>query len=120
MLSGNCTYRKTIKTKRSSYKMNKEQLLNEWLKEEKVAHINGWDFSHLQDRYVEEDQLPWDFYAVIKKYLTSDMQLLDMETGSSIFLDNNNSTSSLSFSAPTCCVMNKPLFFSNRLNSDTL
>lgn len=29
--------------------MNKEQLLNEWLKEEKVAHINGWDFSHLQD-----------------------------------------------------------------------
>ena len=86
MLSGNCTYRKTIKTKRSSYKMNKEQLLNEWLKEEKVAHIKGWDFSHLQDRYVEEDQLPWDFYAVIKKYLTSDMQLLDMETGGGEFL----------------------------------
>ena len=66
--------------------MNKEQLLNEWLKEEKVAHIKGWDFSHLQDRYVEEDQLPWDFYAVIKKYLTSDMQLLDMETGGGEFL----------------------------------
>ena len=49
MLSGNCACRKTIKTKRSSYKMNKEQLLNEWLKEEKVAHIKGWDFSHLQD-----------------------------------------------------------------------
>ncbi|MBS5111321.1 MAG: methyltransferase domain-containing protein [Coprobacillus cateniformis] len=66
--------------------MNKEQLLNEWLKEEKVAHIKGWDFSHLQDRYVEEDQLPWDFYTVIKKYLTNDMQLLDMETGGGEFL----------------------------------
>ena len=27
--------------------MNKEQLLNEWLEEEKVAHIHGWDFSPL-------------------------------------------------------------------------
>lgn len=27
--------------------MNKEQLLKEWLEEEKAAHIHGWDFTHI-------------------------------------------------------------------------
>lgn len=35
--------------------MNKEQLLNEWLEEEKVAHIHGWDFSHIHGKYEEEN-----------------------------------------------------------------
>ena len=33
--------------------MNKEQLLNEWLEEEKAAHIHGWDFSHIHGKYEE-------------------------------------------------------------------
>ena len=41
--------------------MNKEQLLSEWLEEEKVAHIHGWDFSHIHGKYEDENDLPWDY-----------------------------------------------------------
>lgn len=79
--------------------MNREKLLNEWLEEEKIAHIKGWNFSHIKDRYVEEDELPWDFYAIIKKYLNDEMRLLDMETGGGEFLLSlkhpNNMTSAI-------------------------
>ena len=27
-----------------------------WTKEEEAAHIHGWDFSHIHDRYSEEDR----------------------------------------------------------------
>ena len=37
------------------------ELRKEWEAEEKVAHIHGWDFSHIHDRYKEED----DFYDEI-------------------------------------------------------
>ncbi|MGT2772250.1 class I SAM-dependent methyltransferase [Streptococcus marimammalium] len=66
--------------------MTKEELYQEWKKEEEMAHIKGWDFSHIKDRYAEEDDLPWDFSQVIKKYLTDDLNLLDMETGGGEFL----------------------------------
>ena len=66
--------------------MDKEKLYREWKNEEKIAHIKGWDFSHIANRYVEENNLPWDFKAVIKKYLTDEMNLLDMETGGGEFL----------------------------------
>ncbi len=67
--------------------MDKRQtLLNKWLTEEKQAHIKGWDFSHIQDRYREDNDLPWHFKAIIKEYLNDDMQLLDMETGGGEFL----------------------------------
>lgn len=66
--------------------MDKEKLYREWKNEEKIAHIKGWDFSHISDRYIEEDNLPWDFKAVIKNYLTDEMNLLDMETGGGEFL----------------------------------
>ncbi|MDO4794269.1 MAG: SAM-dependent methyltransferase, partial [Filifactor alocis] len=55
----------------------KQELLEKWLEEERTAHIKGWDFSHIHDRYKEEDELPWDFKTVIRKYLTEDMNLLD-------------------------------------------
>lgn len=45
--------------------MNKEQLLKEWLEEEKAAHIYGWDFSHIHGKYEEENDLPWDY---LKRY----------------------------------------------------
>ena len=35
------------------------ELRKEWEAEEKVAHIHGWDFSHIHDRYEEEDDLNW-------------------------------------------------------------
>ncbi|NMD38682.1 MAG: class I SAM-dependent methyltransferase [Christensenellaceae bacterium] len=66
--------------------MDKEKLYKEWKNEEEIAYIKGWDFSHISNRYSEEDNLPWDFKAVIKKYLTPEMNLLDMETGGGEFL----------------------------------
>ena len=35
--------------------MDKKTLLNEWLHEQDIAHIKGWDFSHIRERYREED-----------------------------------------------------------------
>lgn len=64
----------------------KQELFDKWIAEEKVAHIQGWDFSHINDRYTEEDDLPWDLNDVIRKYLKENMFLLDMETGGGEFL----------------------------------
>lgn len=66
--------------------MNREQLLVQWLHEQEIAHIHGWDFSHIQDRYKEEDDLPWNFKRVIERYLKPSDYLLDMETGGGEFL----------------------------------
>ena len=49
--------------------MDKKTLLKQWLHEQKIAHIKGWDFSHIRGRYREEDDLPWDFGSIIKSYL---------------------------------------------------
>ena len=62
------------------------KLKEEWLKEEQIAHIHGWDFSHIHDRYKEEDDLPWDYESIIRKYLKDDMKLLDYDTGGGEFL----------------------------------
>ena len=43
--------------------MEKQALINQWLLEQEIAHIKGWDFSHIRGRYKEEDDLPWDFKA---------------------------------------------------------
>ncbi len=66
--------------------MNREKLRNEWLAEEKIAYIKGWDFSHINDRYDEEDDLSWDYEEVIRKYLKSYHKLLDVDTGGGEFL----------------------------------
>lgn len=66
--------------------MNKQKLLAEWLREQEMAQIKGWDFSHISGRYREEDDLPWDFREIIKKHLKADQRLLDMETGGGEFL----------------------------------
>lgn len=63
-----------------------KRLYEEWKNEEEIAHIQGWDFSHIANRYGEEDELPWDFKSLIKRYLTDEMNLLDMETGGGEFL----------------------------------
>ena len=57
-----------------------------WREEERIAHIHGWDFSHIDDRYTECEHLPWDYRDVIFKYLKPDMKLLDIDTGGGEFL----------------------------------
>ena len=41
--------------------MNTNELIKHWKAEEEIAHIHGWDFSHIEGRYMEEDDLPWDY-----------------------------------------------------------
>ena len=57
-----------------------------WKKEEEIAYIHGWDFSHIDGRCVEPQELPWDYCQVIKEYLKPEMQLLDIDTGGGEFL----------------------------------
>ena len=65
-------------------RMNK--LKKEWEAEEKIAHIHGWDFSHIHGRYEEEDDLPWDYRQVIDESRVDSMKLLDFDTGGGEFL----------------------------------
>lgn len=66
--------------------MNQQDLVKEWKQEEKIAHIHGWDFSHLDGRYEEGKDIPWDYKAVIREYLFPQAQLLDIDTGGGEFL----------------------------------
>ena len=49
--------------------MEKQALINQWLHEQEIAHIKGWDFSHIRGRYKEEDDLSWNFENIIKAKL---------------------------------------------------
>ena len=49
--------------------MNHKELISTWKAEESIAYIHGWDFSHISGRYTEQDDLPWDYRAVIGQYL---------------------------------------------------
>lgn len=64
--------------------MNYIELKKIWEKEEQ-ATFRGWDFSYLKDRW-EDEELPWDYEAILKKYLNPDYKLLDMGTGGGEFL----------------------------------
>ena len=66
--------------------MNKAYLRNAWKQEEEAAHIHGWDFSHIHDRYEEENDLPWDYEEIVRQYLHRDLDLLDYDTGGGEFL----------------------------------
>ena len=66
--------------------MTSEELRTIWEKEESIARIEGWDFSHIRGRYEEEDALPWDYEQIIHELLRDDMKLLDCDTGSGEFL----------------------------------
>ena len=66
--------------------MNEKELREIWEKEEAVAHIHGWDFSHIHGRYKEESNLPWSYRNIIRKYLKNDMRILDYDTGGGEFL----------------------------------
>lgn len=66
--------------------MDQKKLIEQWLEEERSAHIHGWDFSHLDGRYEEETDLPWDYRETIGRYLTPASRLLDLDTGGGEFL----------------------------------
>ena len=66
--------------------MTSEELIMIWKKEESIAQIKGWNFSHICGKYEEEDSLPWDYEAIIHELLRDDMKLLDYDTGGGEFL----------------------------------
>lgn len=66
--------------------MNKEALLKFWLQEEEIAHIHGWDFSHINGKYEAEHDLPWNYEEIVRTYLRPDKKLLDIDTGGGEFL----------------------------------
>ena len=66
--------------------MNDSVLLDLWKGEERIAYIHGWDFSHIDGRYSEETDFPWDYRDIIMKYLTPEKRLLDTDTGGGEFL----------------------------------
>ena len=66
--------------------MTNEELRTAWKSEESCARIQGWDFSHIDGRYEEEQTLPWDYAAIIRVFLKSEMKLLDYDTGGGEFL----------------------------------
>ena len=66
--------------------MKENELIQAWKEEEEIAHIHGWDFSHIDGRYMEDTNFPWNYRQVIGEYLTSDMKLLDIDTGGGEFL----------------------------------
>lgn len=66
--------------------MDIDNLKELWKHEEEIAHIRGWDFSHIHGRYDEERDLPWDYEELVRKYLNRDSKILDYDTGGGEFL----------------------------------
>lgn len=66
--------------------MKNTKLYEDWKTEEKVAHIHGWDFSHIHGRYEEENDLPWDYEKIVKHYLSDTKKMMDYDTGGAEFL----------------------------------
>jgi len=64
--------------------MTTKKLKNEWLEYEKIP-FQGWDFSQIKDSW-ENEALPWDYRKIVNKYLSLDLELLDMGTGGGEFL----------------------------------
>ncbi len=64
--------------------MTDRQLFDMWRFEEEFPFA-GWDFSHLDGRWEEED-LPWDYEKIVRERLKPGHELLDMETGGGEFL----------------------------------
>ncbi len=66
--------------------MNKKDLIKYLKAEEEIAYIHGWDFSHIDGRYSECTDFPWDYQKAIKNHLTPEKMLLDIDTGGGEFL----------------------------------
>lgn len=95
-----------------------------WKAEERIAHIRGWDFSHIEGRYTEQDDLPWDYREVIEQYLTPEMRLLDIDTGGGAFLlslnhpyENTAATENYSPNVALCAEVLLPLGIDFRIGN---
>lgn len=66
--------------------MNRDELLAYWKSEEEAAHVHGWDFSHIDGRYSEDADLPWNYRETILHHLQPDSKILDIDTGGGEFL----------------------------------
>jgi SAM-dependent methyltransferase len=66
--------------------MNREYWKSIWKQEEEIAHIHGWDFSHIHGRYEEENDLPWDYEQIVRQHLNDSIRLMDYDTGGGEFL----------------------------------
>lgn len=66
--------------------MNANHLKTIWKQEESIAHIHGWDFSHIRGRCEEENDLPWDYVGLVRRHLKSSLHILDYDTGGGEFL----------------------------------
>lgn len=66
--------------------INRNELYQHWLEEESIAHIKGWDFSHIEGKYEEGTDLPWDYRGLILQHLTPESRVLDIDTGGGEFL----------------------------------
>jgi len=66
--------------------MNIQERIASWKAEESIAHIHGWDFSHIKGRFTEETDLPWDYREAILRHLKPESRLLDIDTGGGEFL----------------------------------
>ena len=96
--------------------MNTNELIKRWKSEEEIAHIHGWDFSHIEGRYMEEDDLPWDYREEILRYLKPEMRILDIDTGGGEFLlslnhpyENTAATENYPPNVDLCCKTLLPL-----------
>lgn len=66
--------------------MNREDLRTIWKREERAAHIHGWDFSHIRGRYDSEHDLPWSYEQSVRDCLKSSFHVMDYDTGGGEFL----------------------------------
>ena len=66
--------------------MNKMEYIRRWKAEESIAYIRGWNFSHIEGRYTEQDDLPWDYREKVLSRLSPEKKLLDIDTGGGEFL----------------------------------
>ena len=42
-------------------------LKTKWLQEERIAHIHGWDFSHIEGRFEEGHDIPWNYGGICRR-----------------------------------------------------
>ncbi|MFH1405041.1 MAG: class I SAM-dependent methyltransferase [Patescibacteria group bacterium] len=56
-----------------------EELYQQW-KQDEEANFEGWDFSYLKNRWLEE-QPPWDYEGKAKELVSQSTAVLDMGTG---------------------------------------
>jgi len=94
--------------------MDVNTLRDAWLLEE-AASFQGWDFSRLEGRRIEE-ALPWEYRDIVKRYLRPEHKLLDIGTGGGevlLSLGHTNANTYVTESYPPnaelCCEKLAPL-----------